>query len=140
MVFCRRGQKRWMHFGVLTTSRRIYSGSARIGRSTAIGTSTTAITINSLLPLLFCLNPSLCMSVCPKPVLANSIVDFPHYTESRIRACTGGFVLSHVCIRDGTLSYDNHYLHAMVAPRSLLLTEAYDDFGANPAVYIFNRR
>ena len=35
--------------------------------------------------------------------------------------------------RDGEVPYDNHFLHAMVAPRGLLLTEAYEDFGANPA-------
>lgn len=35
--------------------------------------------------------------------------------------------------RDAELPYDNHYLHAMVAPRGLLLTEGYEDTGANPA-------
>ena len=35
--------------------------------------------------------------------------------------------------RDALLPYDNHYLHAMVAPRGLLLTDAYEDNGANPA-------
>ena len=35
--------------------------------------------------------------------------------------------------RDAELPYDNHYLHALVAPRSLLLTEAYEDHSANPA-------
>lgn len=35
--------------------------------------------------------------------------------------------------RDHQLPYDNHYLHALVAPRALLLTEAYDDHAANPA-------
>jgi dienelactone hydrolase len=35
--------------------------------------------------------------------------------------------------RDAELPYDNHYLHAMVAPRCLLLTDAYEDTGANPA-------
>lgn len=34
--------------------------------------------------------------------------------------------------RDAELPYDNHYLHALVAPRGLLLTEAYEDHGANP--------
>jgi hypothetical protein len=34
---------------------------------------------------------------------------------------------------DAELPYDNHYLHAMVAPRGLLLTDAYEDVGANPA-------
>ena len=35
--------------------------------------------------------------------------------------------------RDAELPYDNHYLHALVAPRGLLLTEAYEDHSANPA-------
>jgi hypothetical protein len=35
--------------------------------------------------------------------------------------------------RDAELPYDNHYLHALVAPQALLLTEAYEDRGANPA-------
>jgi hypothetical protein len=35
--------------------------------------------------------------------------------------------------QDATLPYDNHFLHALVAPRGLLLTEAYEDFAANPA-------
>lgn len=35
--------------------------------------------------------------------------------------------------RDAELPYDNHYLHALVAPRGLLLTEAYEDHDANPA-------
>ena len=35
--------------------------------------------------------------------------------------------------RDAELPYDNHYLHALVAPRPLLLTEAYEDHDANPA-------
>ena len=35
--------------------------------------------------------------------------------------------------RDAELTYDNHYLHALVAPRGLLLTEAYEDHSANPA-------
>jgi hypothetical protein len=35
--------------------------------------------------------------------------------------------------RDGDLPYDNHFLQAMVAPRGLLLTEAYEDRAANPA-------
>ena len=35
--------------------------------------------------------------------------------------------------QDDTLPYDAHFLHAMVAPRGLLLTEAYEDSGANPA-------
>ena len=35
--------------------------------------------------------------------------------------------------RDDQLPYDNHYLHALVAPRKLLLTEAYEDHAANPA-------
>jgi hypothetical protein len=35
--------------------------------------------------------------------------------------------------RDAQLPYDNHYLHALVAPRALLLTEAYEDHSANPA-------
>lgn len=33
---------------------------------------------------------------------------------------------------DGELPYDQHYLHALVAPRGLLVTEAYEDHGANP--------
>jgi hypothetical protein len=35
--------------------------------------------------------------------------------------------------RDEELPFDNHYLHALVAPRGLLFTEAYEDWGANPA-------
>ena len=35
--------------------------------------------------------------------------------------------------RDAELPYDNHFLHALVAPRGLLFTEAYEDFAANPA-------
>jgi hypothetical protein len=35
--------------------------------------------------------------------------------------------------RDAELPYDNHFLHALVAPRGLLLTEAYEDHSANPA-------
>ncbi len=35
--------------------------------------------------------------------------------------------------RDADLPYDNHFLHALVSPRGLLLTEAYEDVGANPA-------
>ena len=34
--------------------------------------------------------------------------------------------------RDGELPYDQHFLHAMVAPRALLVNEAYEDRGANP--------
>jgi len=34
--------------------------------------------------------------------------------------------------RDAELPYDNHFLHAMVAPRLLLVTEAFEDHGANP--------
>ena len=34
--------------------------------------------------------------------------------------------------RDGELPYEQHYLHALVAPRHLLVTEAYEDAGANP--------
>ena len=34
---------------------------------------------------------------------------------------------------DAELPYDNHFLHALVAPRGLLLTEAYEDHAANPA-------
>jgi len=34
--------------------------------------------------------------------------------------------------RDGELPYDQHYLHALVAPRLLLVSEAYEDPGANP--------
>lgn len=34
--------------------------------------------------------------------------------------------------RDAELPYDQHFLHALVAPRKLLLTEAYEDPGANP--------
>ncbi|MEE2658649.1 MAG: hypothetical protein VX733_09115 [Candidatus Latescibacterota bacterium] len=34
--------------------------------------------------------------------------------------------------RDGQLSYDQHYLHALVAPRGLLITEGYEDHAANP--------
>ena len=35
--------------------------------------------------------------------------------------------------RDAELPYDNHFLLALVAPRRLLLTEAYEDTSANPA-------
>ncbi len=35
--------------------------------------------------------------------------------------------------RDNELPYDNHYLHALIAPQKLLLTEAYEDYSANPA-------
>ena len=34
--------------------------------------------------------------------------------------------------RDGELPYEQHYLHALVAPRHLLVTEAYEDPGASP--------
>lgn len=34
--------------------------------------------------------------------------------------------------RDAELPYDQHFLHALVAPRLLLVTEAYEDAGANP--------
>jgi hypothetical protein len=34
--------------------------------------------------------------------------------------------------RDAELPYEQHYLHALVAPRHLLVTEAYDDPGASP--------
>jgi hypothetical protein len=34
--------------------------------------------------------------------------------------------------RDGELPYDQHYFHALVAPRGLLATEAYEDREANP--------
>ncbi len=34
--------------------------------------------------------------------------------------------------RDAELPYDQHFMHAMVAPRRLLLTDAYEDAGANP--------
>jgi hypothetical protein len=34
--------------------------------------------------------------------------------------------------RDRELPYDQHFLHAMVAPRALLVNEAYGDPGANP--------
>jgi hypothetical protein len=34
--------------------------------------------------------------------------------------------------RDKELPYDQHFLHALVAPRGLLITEAYRDNGANP--------
>ena len=34
--------------------------------------------------------------------------------------------------RDHELPYDQHFLHALVAPRLLLATEAYEDKGANP--------
>lgn len=34
--------------------------------------------------------------------------------------------------RDGELPYDQHFLHALVAPRLLLVTEAYEDLMANP--------
>ena len=35
--------------------------------------------------------------------------------------------------RDGQMPYDQHYLLALVAPRLLLITDAYEDAGANPA-------
>ena len=35
--------------------------------------------------------------------------------------------------RDGQLPYDQHFLLAMVAPRPLLLTEAYEDYATNPS-------
>jgi len=34
--------------------------------------------------------------------------------------------------RDGELPYDQHFMHALVAPRLLLVNEAYEDPGANP--------
>lgn len=34
--------------------------------------------------------------------------------------------------RDAEVPYDQHFLHALVAPRLLLVTEAYEDFAANP--------
>ncbi len=34
--------------------------------------------------------------------------------------------------KDKALPYDQHYLHALVAPRRLLVNEAYEDFWANP--------
>jgi hypothetical protein len=34
--------------------------------------------------------------------------------------------------RDHELPYDQHFLHALVAPRLLLVTEAYEDHAANP--------
>jgi hypothetical protein len=34
--------------------------------------------------------------------------------------------------RDAELPYDQHFLHALVAPRLLLVTEAYEDAWANP--------
>jgi hypothetical protein len=34
--------------------------------------------------------------------------------------------------RDAELPYEQHYLHALVAPRLLLQTEAYEDAGASP--------
>jgi hypothetical protein len=34
--------------------------------------------------------------------------------------------------RDAELPYEQHYLHALVAPRYLLVTEAYEDPGASP--------
>jgi len=34
--------------------------------------------------------------------------------------------------RDSKLPYEQHYLHALVAPRYLLVTEAYEDPGASP--------
>jgi hypothetical protein len=34
--------------------------------------------------------------------------------------------------RDAELPYDQHFLHALVAPRRLLVTDAYEDAGANP--------
>jgi hypothetical protein len=41
-----------------------------------------------------------------------------------------GFAAYRHC--DGELPYDQHFLHALVAPRGLLVTEAYEDDGANP--------
>ena len=35
--------------------------------------------------------------------------------------------------RDGELPYDQHFLHALVAPRALLVTEAFADAWANPS-------
>lgn len=35
--------------------------------------------------------------------------------------------------RDAELPYDQHFLHALVAPNKLLITDAYEDPGANPA-------
>ncbi len=34
--------------------------------------------------------------------------------------------------RDGALPYDQHFMHALIAPRPLLLTEAYEDRATNP--------
>ena len=34
--------------------------------------------------------------------------------------------------RDAELPYDQHFLYALVAPRRLLVTDAYEDFGSNP--------
>jgi hypothetical protein len=34
--------------------------------------------------------------------------------------------------KDGKFPYDQHWLHALVAPRMLLVTDAYGDFEANP--------
>jgi hypothetical protein len=34
--------------------------------------------------------------------------------------------------KDAELPYDQHYLHALVAPRGLLVTDGYEDHGANP--------
>jgi hypothetical protein len=34
--------------------------------------------------------------------------------------------------RDAELPYDQHFLHALVAPRCLLVTDAYEDHAANP--------
>lgn len=34
--------------------------------------------------------------------------------------------------RDAQFPYDQHFLHALVAPRLLLITDAYDDHAANP--------
>ena len=35
--------------------------------------------------------------------------------------------------RDAELPYDQHFLHALIAPRGLLVTEAFDDAWANPS-------
>jgi len=34
--------------------------------------------------------------------------------------------------RDAELPYDQHFMHALVAPQRLLITDAYEDFAANP--------
>ena len=34
--------------------------------------------------------------------------------------------------RDAELPYDQHFLHALIAPRGLLIDEAYEDYWANP--------